>query len=141
MLGRGVGLVEVVERCQVSPEAFRFDMRKTAREATDEILRLLRAGLFDEACRLRGFTDDDLDYFDEQGEWWEFMDVVDLADALDNFLAVLEADRRAAALARDCRGELDLLLVLADLCEDAGLPRAAAEARHYHGLVESLWRR
>src|SRR5262249_62036482 len=56
MLGRGVGLFELVQRCQVSPEVFRFDMRKSAREAIDQTLWLRRAGLFCAACRPRGLT-------------------------------------------------------------------------------------
>jgi hypothetical protein len=72
-------------------------------------------------------------------EWEEFDRVMQLADRIDSFLAGLEC-RHPLALARDCRNELDLLGVLADWCDDAGLPHAAAEARHLHGLACSFYR-
>ena len=78
---------------------------------------------------------DDLELLDECPAWVAFEEVVDLAERIDSFLAVVQSDRRTAALAQDCRGELDLMGVLADLCEDLEQPRAAAEARHLHGLL------
>jgi hypothetical protein len=62
-------------------------------------------------------------------DWIPFHQAVRLAADLDTFLFVME--RHAPVLARDCRDDLDLLGVLADWCEDAGLPHAAAEARYH----------
>src|SRR5262249_33422176 len=70
--------------------------------------------------------------------WERFGEAGRLAADLDTFLFVLE--RHTPALARDCRADLDLLGVLADWCEDAGLPRAAAEAR-YHAERVREWLR
>ena len=78
---------------------------------------------------------DDLSSLDPCPPWVEFHQAVALAERIDSYLAVMEADRRTAALASDCRTELDLLCVLADLCEDVGLPLAASEARHLHERV------
>jgi len=79
---------------------------------------------------------DDLALLDECPAWVAFRDFVELAERIDTYLAVMETDRRTAALAQDCRGELDLLRVLADLCVDLDLPRAAADARHLHELAD-----
>lgn len=67
----------------------------------------------------------------------ELTTVALFAERIDYFLAALEREGTTRQLARDCRDDLDLLLVLADWCQDAGLPRAATEARHLHGLVRS----
>jgi hypothetical protein len=67
--------------------------------------------------------------------WDAFREVCELAWRIDCFLAALSRDKILAALARDCRHDLSLLLVLADWAEENGLPASAAEARHLHGLV------
>jgi hypothetical protein len=67
--------------------------------------------------------------------WVEFSRAVSLAARIDSFLAVLEREGTTRHLARDCRDDLDVLLVLADWCQDNGLSQAAAEARHLHGLA------
>jgi hypothetical protein len=75
---------------------------------------------------------------DDNQEWAIFHHAVRLAADLDTFLFVME--RHAPVLARHCREDLDLLGVLADWCEDAGLPHAAAETR-YHAERVRDWRR
>ena len=48
---------------------------------------------------------DDLSLVGECPAWVAFNDAVVLAERIDSFLAVLETDRRAAALAQDSRGD------------------------------------
>jgi hypothetical protein len=83
---------------------------------------------------------EDLAALDECPAWVAFSEVVEMAERIDALLAALESDRRTAPLARDCRDNVDLLLVLADWCQDNDRPRAAAEARHLHALACSLRR-
>ncbi|MGL4553874.1 MAG: hypothetical protein ACRC33_22170 [Gemmataceae bacterium] len=83
-----------------------------------------------DACRLHRL--------DQHPDWRPFHHAVRLAADLDTFLAVME--RHAPVLARACRDDLDLIGVLADWCEDAGLPHAAAETRYHAELVRE-WRR
>jgi hypothetical protein len=64
--------------------------------------------------------------------WADFCAVCDLAGRIDLLLDVLQSD--GAALAPACRDDLDALSVLADWCDDARRPAAAAELRHLHGL-------
>ena len=73
-------------------------------------------------------------------EWVEFGEALILAERIDSFLSVLGRGGPGAALARDCRENLDLLLVLADWCQDGGQVRAAAESTHLHELACSVYR-
>jgi hypothetical protein len=66
------------------------------------------------------------------------VDACAVAERVDCFLATLETGAQSRQLASGCRDDLDGLLVLADWCEENGLPAAAAEARHLHGLVRLL---
>jgi hypothetical protein len=68
--------------------------------------------------------------------WEALLDACELAERIDSLLGVLERGA-GARLARDCRGELGLLPVLADWCDDGAAPAAAAEARHLSGLLRS----
>jgi hypothetical protein len=70
-------------------------------------------------------------------DWGEFLYACETAERIDCFLACLERGP-GAPLARDCRRDLELLLVLADWYDENGRPLAAAEARHLYGLVQSL---
>jgi hypothetical protein len=63
-------------------------------------------------------------------------EVCDLVVRIDALLFSLEKPARALALA--CRDDLDLLPILADWCDDNGLPASSAELRHLHGLVRCL---
>jgi hypothetical protein len=63
-------------------------------------------------------------------------EVCDLAVRIDAMLFSLEKSARSLALA--CRDDLDSLPVLADWCDDNGLPASAAELRHLYGLVRCL---
>lgn len=161
MLGRGVGLAELVEAVGDRALAHNAIARwlieelgwdgEQAREGQSvalflviEISQYIRRGQFHFASK-----DDYLqqDYWpstrpqlDECPAWRDFTETRSLAERIDSFLGVLESDARLAPLAADCRAQLDLLGVLADLCEDAGLPHAAAEARHLHALAGSMWR-
>jgi len=159
MLGRGVGLVGLVERardralagdavfcwyCERDyPEDVAEQCQRAALAIADEVCSLVLGGQFQLAWRFAVRSDvylptratQHLDVLDQCPAWVAFLDVVELAERIDSYLAVMETDRRTAALAQDCRGELDLLCVLADLCEDVGLPRAAAEARQLHEMA------
>jgi hypothetical protein len=166
MLGRGVGLVELVERardralgrdavfcwyCDRPEGNYSEDAAEQCQQAAlavaDEVCSLALGGQFRLAARFAACGDvyvyapaamaEHLAVLDQCPEWAAFVRAVELAERIDSYLAVMQADRRTAALAQDCRGELDLLGVLADLCEDAGLPRAAAEARQLHELARS----
>jgi hypothetical protein len=128
MLGRGVGLADLVEGW-LPPSG----------EVAEAVCRFVRAGLFDCARRLQGLTPQERDGLKRRSGWFDFLEVVVLADQIDNFLATMEADRRAAGLAGECRGELDLLLILAEFCEDHAMPRAAEQARFFHALAEGKW--
>src|SRR5262245_37319820 len=163
MLGRGVGLVELIERARdraLAGDAIARwhreeydwepdsgdDAQAAAQAVADEVCSLALGGQFRWACHVAYPYDvyvpmamwDDLQLLDECPAWVAFHDVVALAERIDSFLAVTYADRRLAALAQDCRGELDLLGVLADLCDDLALPRAAEQARHLHELARRL---
>jgi hypothetical protein len=107
------------------------------------VLRGCRGGQFAWAEETAGLANLEVDpdweerllRLDECPAWVEFSRAVDLAARIDSFLAVLEREGTTRHLARDCRDDLDVLLVLADWCQDNGLPQAAAEARHLHGLA------
>lgn len=164
MLGPGVGLVDLVEAARDRALAD-DDIPRWHEEAgwddeqVDACLVALRV-IADEACRLalggqfrwaakvalphdlyipQAFWDA-VYLLNQCPAWQGFIDAVELAGRIDTFLGVLESDRRTAPLAGDCRRELDLLGVLADLCEDVGLTRAAAEARNFHSLASAAWR-
>lgn len=128
MLGRGVGLADLVERWQFPVLG-----------AAADVCRFVRAGLFDHARRLQWLSGSEYSELNRHEAWLDFLGVVLLADEIDSFLAALESDRRAAGLARACRDEVDLLLVLAEFCEDHAMPRAAEEARYFHGLADHEW--
>jgi hypothetical protein len=116
--------------------------RKTPSQIADEVVRRARENQFlwaSKTCEA---------YAEATGvplgwglpSWRDFHDAVVLAERIDSFLGTLEGGGPAAPLARDCRADLDLLLVLADWCQDAGQTRAAAEARHLHGLACAVLR-
>ena len=65
-----------------------------------------------------------------------FQEACQLAERIDCLLA-LPLPGVAAALARSCRNDLDLLAVLADWLAENDRPAAAAEARHLLSLVRS----
>ena len=64
------------------------------------------------------------------------VEACELAELIDTFLAVLER-QVPTPLVAGCRDDLDTLPILADWCEENGLPMAGREARHLHGLVRS----
>ncbi len=70
--------------------------------------------------------------------WVAFREACELAEGIDCFLAAVGRGAQEAALAADCRACLDMLLVLADWCDDRGRPAAAAAARHLHALASTL---
>lgn len=70
-------------------------------------------------------------------DWVPFHDAVCLAERIDSFLVVMEADGPTRPLAHDCRGDLELLGVLADWCQDNDRAASASEARHLLSLVRS----
>jgi hypothetical protein len=75
----------------------------------------------------------------EGEDWWEaFQQACELVERVDGFLAALEQGGPGHQVARDCRGDLNLLPVLADWCDDNGRPASAAEARHLYRLIDSL---
>jgi hypothetical protein len=63
-----------------------------------------------------------------------FLDACELAERIDCFLALLSTGV-AAALARSCREDLNVLAVLADWFAENNRPTAAEEARHLLSLV------
>jgi hypothetical protein len=69
--------------------------------------------------------------------WEAFLEACELAERIDAFLATLEQGGPGGQVARECRDDLDLLPVLADWCDDNGLPLSAAEARHLHRLIDA----
>jgi hypothetical protein len=75
---------------------------------------------------------------DDYPPWQMFADACAVAERIDDFLAVFERDRASTPLARACRHDLDTLPILADWCEENGLPLAAREARHLHDQVRYL---
>jgi hypothetical protein len=125
--------------------------RTAVRDWGAEFTRLCGAGQYRTAAKLREITKlrdagivdipeplyGTVFWLDNMKAAGELTEAVILAERVDYFLAALEREGTTRQLARDCRDDLDLLLVLADWCHDAGLPRAAAEARHLHGLVRS----
>jgi hypothetical protein len=109
-----------------------------ARDVADEVCRLCLGGQFGTAAaEARAWRDEDMLLMHECPAWIAFHEAVSLAERIDCFLAVLENDRLAAPLARDCRGNLELLGVLGDWCQDGNRPLAAAEARHLLALARS----
>ena len=146
MLGRSVGLVEFVEQAH---DLTRLDVLGLAEatEAADAVIRYVLCGAFRRACFFVEYPEElfpdhmVLEISLRRWEnWWAFAESVHLTGFLDDFLAVMESDSRTATLARECRDELDLLLVLADLCEDNAMPRAAEESRYLHTLLLSACR-
>jgi hypothetical protein len=88
---------------------------------------------------------DALDYLEyllselEDDPAWQQLNVIcELADRVDNFLAVLEVGGEGGQVARACRDDLELLPVLADWHEEHGRPTVAAETRHLLGIVRSV---
>ncbi len=67
--------------------------------------------------------------------WTSFAWVCELAERINSLLTGLEYAGPGKALARACREDLEGLAVLADWCEDAGLPWTASETRRLHDLV------
>jgi hypothetical protein len=158
-----MGLVDLVEaacqRCllddqirdwfdsQGSSEPDAEDYQEGARELTRMIVARCRLGLFGEANKLvrleRTSLPEELFYeIDDLIScpiWEELAGVCELADRLDHFLAILEQVGTAGQLARDARNDLDLLLILADLCEENDQSAVAAEARFLHRLVRTAW--
>jgi hypothetical protein len=65
--------------------------------------------------------------------WRPLREACEVATRLDALLFSLEKPARSLALA--CRDDLDSLPILADWCDDNGLPASAAELRHLYGLV------
>src|SRR5262245_29147144 len=125
MLGRGVGLVELVERARDEalahgaiarwhrdergwdPEAARA-CQQAAQAVADEVCLLALGGQFRWACNVAYSYDvyvpmamwDQLAQIDECPAWIAFHGAVEFAERIDSFLAVMEADRRTAALAQ-----------------------------------------
>jgi hypothetical protein len=165
MLGNRVGLADLVESARdrlLGPGEYLVWMEtrfyhwvpgtfnglgqttpKTPADIADEVVLLAREEQYGWARKVSVLHEGDtLEQWpwDPEPEWQEFHDAVVLAERIDGFLAVLERGGPGAPLARDCRHHLDLLLVLADWCQDAGQARAAAEARHLHALACALQR-
>jgi hypothetical protein len=163
MLGKGVGLVQLIARAReralvgrqieqwlidVSQcEPFQADeCRGMAGVIAEDVVRLAEQGQFLSAERRATDAGDVVVYaeetwsLDDTPAWDMFHEIVTLAERIDSFLAVVEQVQRDAPLARDCRHELDLLCVLADWCHDAGRAQVAEEARHLHALACSLYR-
>jgi hypothetical protein len=127
-------------------DSYQEDARKLARE----IVACCRLGLFGAANKLARLEPasmpqnifpqiEEIDDLRRCPIWEELAGVCELADRLDGFLAILEQVGTAGQLARDVRNDLDLLLILADLCEENNQPVVAAEARHLHWLVRTVW--
>jgi hypothetical protein len=115
---------------------------KSASEIADDVLQLVHEDQFHWASKVSVlYPTEEAGPWEGEPAWHEFRDVVMLAERIDSFLCTLERGGPGAPLARDCRHHLDLLLVLADWCQDAGQPRAAAEARHLHSLACALSQR
>jgi hypothetical protein len=70
--------------------------------------------------------------------WRHFRDACGHARQIDDFLAALERRPGATGLARACRDEVTGLLVLADWCDENGLPASATEARYLFGLLREV---
>jgi hypothetical protein len=126
-----------------SPEEAR-DRQDVAAELAVSVLSCAAAGDYRTTwllAALEGDLPDDLwgyvEDLDSCPAWVAFVDVAELAERIDSFLAVQERAGLGARLAKDCRADLDLLPVLADWCADGGQPAASAEARHLHGLVRA----
>jgi hypothetical protein len=149
MLGRRLSLAEFVACARDRVMALHGSAvspwcdRAPAEEVAEEAVRMARAGLFFYTSNIsypydlyvpEGLWESLVD-LDECPAWMEFHEACLTAERIDSFLAVLERAGVTAQVARDCRDDLDLLLVLADWCVDSGLPRSAAEARHLHRLV------
>jgi hypothetical protein len=171
MLGKGVGLVELVGKARKRELARRhiqdwiFDEKVVpleivelrtwadeccwaAAKIADEVMRLCLEGDYQRALKVCFLTDAYrvpdtgyyLDILAKVPAWKAFHEAVTLAERIDSFLVVMECSGSSAPLARDCRHELDLLCVLADLCQDAGRLQVAEDARHLHALACSLYR-
>ncbi len=163
-LGKRTGLVELVEAARERAlkrhriarwflESYDPDsdldlpeesIERAVERLAEEVCRLCVCGWFESAATLSsGQWDEEspwlgLSWLQECPYWAAISEILHLAARIDSFLAVLEADQRTYGLARECRGDLDLLGVLADLCQDSGQPNAASEARHLHALACSL---
>jgi hypothetical protein len=98
-------------------------------DAVEEVLQNAAVGWFGPPLTPSAAIDDILN---EVPCWVDFCAVCDLAARIDGLLDVLQSD--GVALAPACRDDLDALSVLADWCDDAGRPAAAAELRHLHKL-------
>jgi hypothetical protein len=70
--------------------------------------------------------------------WQGLSEVCELADRIDQFLAVYDGSGEGAGLARSCRDDVGLLGVLADWLTDHQYLSAAEEARHLGRLFESV---
>jgi hypothetical protein len=114
-----------------------------AEEVARGVCSLCRSGQY-RSADFMAFPDPDfvpeeywgsLELLDECPAWGEFREVVELVERIDCFLTVQENHGPSPQLARDCREDLNLLLVMVDYCLDQGRPLAAAEARHLHSLV------
>jgi hypothetical protein len=124
------------------------DCKHAAIELAHEACLLCLAGQFAQARRQTEFDDDgplevrwaQLVMFGTCQPWTAFREVILLAQRIDSFMSALESDQLARPLVRDCRGNLDLLCVLADWCQDNDRPRAATEARPLHDLACSYQR-
>jgi hypothetical protein len=74
----------------------------------------------------------------DDAPWVELGDNIDVLGRIEDFLTVQELHGPSPQLARDCREDLDLLLVMVDYCLDQGQPLAAEEARYLHSLASAL---
>jgi hypothetical protein len=150
MLHRRLSLAEFVaaarDRALATPGLAYFAEPDAAAEVGEEAVRMARAGLFSYTSNISFpydlYVPEDLwgglHELDESPAWIAFHEACLVAERIDFFLASLEREGVTAQVARDCRADLDLLLVLADCCTDSGLPRSAAEARHLHRLACAL---
>jgi hypothetical protein len=106
--------------------------RGRVRDVVDDVLQAAALGDFGTLQPTSGWRVI-RDLSEQCPAWLDFCAVCDLAGRIDSLLGVLQGD--GVVLARTCREDLDGLPVLADWCEDAGRPVAAAEVRHLHALV------
>lgn len=145
MIGARLSLLGLVEaaRDRALGDAD-FSDENIATLLAEEVCRLCLGGQFRWAWKVSSLSDTHvpeewrpyLGHLFANPQWVAFHEAVTLAERIDSFLATLERGA-LAPLARDCRDDLALLLVLGDCCQDSGLPHAAAEARQLHALVVS----
>jgi hypothetical protein len=132
-------------RSMAEPEHLAEQLQAVAEGLSEIVCRLCAAGQYHRRCM------DDIEYFHDDAYWhlrvvsscplWgRFSAVVELAAQIDSFLFALESHCPCPPLARDCRRDLDLLTVLADACQDAGLLLSAQTARSLLSLVQSARR-